>query len=136
MPVTVEQAQERVPVTIISIQGALDYSNYLEVISHAREAHESGVRHLLIDLTDVPFMGSSGLVALHSAALLMAGEAPPDPEEGWGSFHALEKATSSGVQPHVKLLGPQPRVDQMLERTGLKRYFEIHTDRAQAIGSF
>jgi anti-anti-sigma regulatory factor len=136
MPLTVEQAQGRVPVTIIAIQGALDYSNYLEVISHAREAHAAGARHLLIDLSDVPFMGSSGLVALHSAALLMAGEAPPDPEAGWDSFHALERATSSGVQPHVKLLKPQPRVDQMLERAGMKRFFEIHTDRAQAIGSF
>ncbi len=136
MPLTVEQAQGRVPVTVLAVQGDLDYSNYLDVIAKAREAYDAGARHLLFDLTDTPYMGSSGLVALHSVALLMMGENPPDPEAGWDSFHALERSATSGPQAHVKLLGPQPRVEQMLERTGLKRFFEIHTDRATAIGSF
>jgi anti-anti-sigma regulatory factor len=136
MPVSIEQEQGRVPVTVLEVHGDLDYSNYLEVIDRAREAHGAGARQLLIDLSDVPYMGSSGLFALHSVALLMMGEAPPDPESGWDSYHALDRTLSSGIHPQVKLLGPQPPVDKMLERTGMKRFFEIHTDRAQAIGSF
>jgi anti-anti-sigma regulatory factor len=136
MPVTIEQVDEGVPVTVLEIHGDLDYSNYLEVIEKAREAHSGGARNLVIDLSDVPYMGSSGLFALHSVALLMMGQEPPDPESGWDSYHALNKSLSSGLHAQVKLLGPQPRVDQVLERTGMKRFFEIHADRAQAIGSF
>lgn len=136
MPVKIEQAQGRVPVTILEVHGDLDYSNYLEVIEEVRKAYGSGARDLLIDLTDVPYMGSSGLVALHSAALIMMGQDPPDPEGGWGAFHSLGQGNSSEAQTHVKLLGPQPRVEQMLQRTGLKRFFEIATDRTQAISSF
>jgi len=136
MPVTTEQVGGEVPVTVLEIHGDLDYSNYLEVIEKAREAHAAGARNLVIDLSDVPYMGSSGLFALHSVALLMMGQEPPDPESGWDSHHALDRTLSSGLHAYVKLLGPQPRVDQVLERTGMKRFFEIHTDRDQAIGSF
>jgi anti-anti-sigma regulatory factor len=136
MPVIIEQVEGQVPVTVLEIHGDLDYSNYLDVIEKAREAHTAGARNLVIDLSDVPYMGSSGLFALHSVALLMMGQAPPDPESGWDSYHALDRTLSSGLHPQVKLLGPPPRVDQVLERTGMKRFFEIHTDRDQAIGSF
>jgi anti-anti-sigma regulatory factor len=136
MPLTIEQVQGRVPVTVIEIHGDLDYSNYHDVIDAAREAYAAGARHLLIDLRDVPFMGSSGLVAIHSAALLMAGQPPPDPEAGWQAHHAMGQTAEGGTQAHVKLLGPQPRVEQVLERTGLKQFFEIHAEQAEAIASF
>jgi anti-anti-sigma regulatory factor len=136
MPVTIEQVQGRVPVTVLKVDGELDYSNHLDVIDKAREAQAAGARDIVIDLSDVPFMASAGLFALHSVALLMMGQSPPDPEQGWDSYHALDRTLSSGVHPHVKLLGTQPGVDKVLVRTGMKRFFEAHTDRAQAIGSF
>ena len=82
MQLTIDQIPSRVPVTIIALHGDLDASNYEQVIAKARELYAAGVRHLLLDLCDVPFMGSSGVVALHSVALLMAarGEMPPDSE--------------------------------------------------------
>jgi anti-anti-sigma regulatory factor len=136
MPVTTEQVQGSVPVTVLEVHGDLDYSNYLDVIERAREAHGAGARHLVIDLSNVPYMGSSGLFALHSVALLMMGQTPPDPESGWDSYHALDRTLSSGIHPQVKLVGPQPPVDRVLERTGMKRFFEIHPDRAAAVASF
>jgi anti-anti-sigma regulatory factor len=35
----------------------------------------------------------------------------------------------------VKLAAPPPSVDRVLERTGLKRLFEIHPDRESAIAA-
>jgi anti-anti-sigma regulatory factor len=136
MAVSIQGAEGRVPITVLDIQGDLDYSNYLEVIQVVRSAYGTGARYLLIDLGGVPFMGSSGLVALHSAALIMAGLEPPDPENGWQSFHALGDEVSEEIQARVKLVNPQPRVDQMLERTGLKRYFAIHAERSEAVAAF
>ena len=133
MPLTAEQAHGRVPVTVIEIHGDLDYSNYREVIDLVQESYSAGARHLLIDLSDVPFMGSSGLVALHSAALIMSGESAPDPDAGWQAFHGVGAAAP---QTHVKLLGLQPRVEQMLQRTALLRFFETYADRGVAIDSF
>ena len=81
-------------------------------------------------------MSSSGLVALHSIALLMRGEDTPDPEHGWEAFRTLDRDRDGGVQRHVKLLNPQPQVDRSLEITGLKGFFEIHTDLDTAVASF
>jgi len=84
----------------------------------------------------MPYMGSSGLVALHSIALLLRGETPPDPESGWNAFHSIARDRETGAQPYVKLLGLQPKVDRTLEITGMKVFFEIYADRAAALASF
>ena len=136
MSITINQTRGQVPVAIMGIQGDLDASNYLDVIAKAREAYDAGARYMLIDMNGVPFMASSGLVALHSVALLLRGEEPPDPQHGWSAFHALDRDRDNGLQRHVKLLNPQPQVDRTLEMTGLKRFFEIHADPQAAIASF
>jgi anti-anti-sigma regulatory factor len=136
MDLTIEQAQGRVPVTVLGIQGALDASNYEDVIAKARQLYDTGTRHLLIDMSKMSFMSSSGLVALHSIVILMRGETPPDPEMGWQAFHAIGHDRDSGIQPHVKLLSPQPKVRQTLEITSMDEFFEIHTELPAAIASF
>jgi anti-anti-sigma regulatory factor len=136
MQITVEQAQGRVPVTILGLHGDLDASNFENVIAKAKDLYVTGTRYVVIDFTHVPFMGSSGLVALHSIALLMRGEAPPDPEAGWHAFHAIDPEQESDAQQHVKLLNPQPRVNRTLELTGMNAFFDIYTDLQTAVHSF
>jgi anti-anti-sigma regulatory factor len=136
MNITSEQIEGKKPVWILCTQGDLDASNYQELINSARQAHQRGARNLLIDMTATPFMSSSGLVALHTVALLMQDQALPDPEVGWGAVHAINSMTDGGPQRQVKLLNPQPQVMRALEKTGLKQFFEIFTDRATAIASF
>jgi anti-anti-sigma regulatory factor len=136
MQITVDQIQSRVPVTILTIHGDLDASNYEQVIAKARELYAAGTRHLLLDLSEMPFMGSSGVVAIHSVALLMRGETPPDPESGWQAFHSIDHARAGGVQQQVKLLSPQPKVVRTLQITSIGDFFEIHADKQAAIASF
>jgi anti-anti-sigma regulatory factor len=136
MHLTSEQAQGRVPVTILAVHGALDASNYEDVIAQAQELYNAGTRYLLVDMSDISFMSSSGLVALHSIALLLRGEQPPDPELGWQTFHAIGHDRDAGAQEHVKLLNPQAKVKQTLQMTGMDEFFEIHTDLQTAIASF
>jgi anti-anti-sigma regulatory factor len=136
MNLTIEQAQGKVPVAVLGLHGDLDASNYQEVITKAQAIYNSGGRYLLLDMSDVPFMGSSGLVALHAVAVLMRGDKPPDPASGWDAIHAIDRDRESGLQKHVKLLGPQSQVDRVLDRTGLKQFFEVYTDRASAVASF
>jgi anti-anti-sigma factor len=134
---TVEQASARVPVTIVSLSGELDASNFNELIETTRQLYDSGTRHLLLDLADLRFMASSGLVALHSVLRLMHGEPPPDPEAGWGALHSLgADVAGGGTQTEVQLCAPQGPVERVLTRTGLTRLFRIHPDRATALAAF
>ena len=136
MRLTAEEAAGRVPVTVLHLEGALDASNFEELIAKARELYSSGTRYVVLDMADLSYMGSSGLVALHSIALLLRGEEPPDPEHGWQAFHAIDRQRGRGADAHVRLLSPQPKIAQMLQLTGLTEFFEIHTDPQAAIASF
>jgi len=134
---TVEQAEGRVPVTIVALDGELDATTYEGVIETVRGIYAAGGRYLLLDLTGLSFLSSSGLVALHSSLRLMRGEAPPDPEYGWAALRAIGDEVDSGtVQTNVQLCGTQDGVQKVLDRTGLGVLFPSHPDRAAAIAAF
>ncbi len=134
---TVDQAAGRVPITVLALDGELDASNFTELVEMTRRLYDAGTRHLLLDLGDLRFMASSGLVALHSIVQLMHGEPPPDPEAGWGALHSLGfDVAGGGTQTEVQLCAPQPAVERVLTRTGLTRLFVIHPDRSSAIAAF
>ncbi len=137
MAVGVVQAQGRVPVTILHPDAALNAGSYLDLVAKAREVYQVGSRDVVLDMRDVPAISSSGLAALYSAAVVLRGEEPPDPEAGWATFHAMARELESGSQqPHFKLLGPQPKVKQALEQVGFGNFLEIHDDLERAVASF
>jgi anti-anti-sigma regulatory factor len=122
-------------VTVLRLDGDLDAASYESLIEKGRELYAAGTRKLLVDMRGVGFMGSSGLVALHSVALILQGRQPPDPEHGWAAFHAMSDGT--GDEPQVlKVLGPQPSVLRALERTGMTRFIEVHDDEQAALRSY
>ncbi len=122
-------------VTVLRLDGDLDAASYESLIEEGRRLYDGGTRKLLVDMRGVGFMGSSGLVALHSVALILQGRQPPDPEHGWAAFHAMSDGT--GDEPQVlKVLGPQPSVLRALERTGMTRFIEVHDDEQAALRSY
>lgn len=136
MELTVEQVDGPVPVTVLALRGKLDASNFEQVIARGRELYAAGTRSLLVDLSELSFMGSSGLVALHVVTLVLRGEPPPDSDSGWGAFRAMGGSLAGGAQERVKLLSPQPKIAQMLAVTGMDEFYPIFTDRAAALASF
>ena len=133
---TVEQVDGDPPLTILSLAGELDASNFTALVQQVQGLYDAGTRRLLVDLTDLRFMASSGLVALHSIVRILHGEAPDDLEAGWGSFHTVgHDVAGGGTQTEVQLCGPQPAVQRVLDRTGLARLFVIHPDRATALAA-
>jgi anti-anti-sigma regulatory factor len=138
MDITIVKAQAKVPVTIIKLSGKLDATCYRDVIAKAMDIYQNGDRDLLLDLSGVDFMSSSGLVALHTTALVMQGKAPSPTEDGWSAIHALSDYVdeASGLEKHFKLLGPQERVLSTLVKTGFDQTFDIFQDREAALASF
>jgi anti-anti-sigma factor len=129
METTIEQVDGAVPITILALDGELDASNFQDLIDTAKRLYDEGARKLIIDLANLRFMASSGLVALHSIVQIMHGQAPLDPEGGWQALHSL----GGERQTEVRLAGPQPAVERVLQRTGLDRMFVVHADRHTAI---
>lgn len=121
---------------VLALDGELDASNYLDVIDHVRLLYGSGTRQLVLDLSDLKFLSSSGLVSLHSAALIMRGEEPPSPELGWSAFHAIATDVEQGFETCCKLVNPQGRVRKTLEMTGFNTFLEIFDDTDSAVRSF
>ncbi len=134
---SIEQVEGPEPVTIFTLDGELDGASYERVIDEVRGIYEAGGRRLLMDLTDLRFIASSGLVAIHSIMRMMRGEAPPDPEQGWGALHAIRTEVDSGaVQENLRLCGTQDAVQKVLDRTGLGPLIPSYPDRATALAAF
>jgi hypothetical protein len=136
MNISVSQAPGRVPVTVLKLDGQLDGQNYQELIAKAQELFQAGARDFLLDLSDLTYISSAGLVALHSVALLARGEELPDVEGGWSAYRSMGRTSEAGVQRHVKLLNPRSDVMGVLDMVGFSNVFDIYTDREEAVNSF
>jgi anti-anti-sigma regulatory factor len=136
MDISATQAQGRVPVTILHLAGRIDASNFESMFDTAKQLYDQGVRDLLLDLGEVTFISSAGIVGLHRIALLFRGEKVQEEESGWNAIHAIDRDQTGATQQHVKLLNPTPDVDHTLDLVGFKRYFDIFTDRDAAVAAF
>lgn len=134
MTIDVERVNGSPPVTVVALDGELDASNYEQVIEVVRTAYAEGARGLVFDVTRLTFMASSGLFALHSAVRIMRGEAPPDPEGGWGALHEVSHDHDSQAA-NVRLAGAQDAIARVLERTGMTRLFGMDANRADAVAA-
>lgn len=129
MTVSIHQANE--PVAVVSLEGEIDASNFMQILDKTREIYGNPATNLILDLSQVPYISSAGLVAIHKIALVYSGvpdkvdeDSPPDVTH------------NSSARRHVKLLNPQPRVDQVLETAGLKLFFKVYADLESALKSF
>jgi len=136
MNISVSQVQGKVPVTVVKLEGQLDGQTYQDLINKAREAYKAGWRDFLVDMSDLTYISSAGLVALHSVALLAKGEELPDTDEGWSAYRSMGRSKEAGIQEHMKLLNPRPEVISVLEMVGFSAVFKIFSDLDEAVKSF
>ncbi|HVN14434.1 MAG TPA: STAS domain-containing protein [Anaerolineales bacterium] len=136
MNITSSTAQGKVAVSILHLDGKLDSASYKDFIGASQKLFDNGVRNLLIDLRNVSFMSSAGLVALHTVGLLFGGRQAETPEGSGKLFRSINPQADRLIREHVKLLGPQSNVAQVLDTVGLKQFFQIFDDLDQAVNSF
>jgi anti-anti-sigma factor len=133
MNILVTQAKtSRSPVTIMRVVGDIDGSNYTDLISEAEQAVNNGTLHILLDLTEVSYMSTAGMVALQTISRLLRGE--HGSMEGWAAIKDVPEG--AGAQAHLKLLNPGKRIKSSLEALGLTKFFPIFTDEKKALASF
>jgi anti-anti-sigma factor len=136
MEIIVSQNQDTSPVTVMQLKGALDGTSYEYFISEAEKLYDAGTRDLLLDMSELEFLSSAGLAALHRIARIFRGDNRSTMEEGWAAIHAMGKERDSGFQKHIKLLNPNQKIQDVLDTVGFKTFFEIYTDIHPAMASF
>ena len=136
MEITVSQEKGSVSVAVLKIAGQLDGQTYMKLIEKAREVYASGTHDFLLDLSDLTYISSAGLVSLHTIALMTRGEDLPDIQQGWSTLKSMDKTRDSGMQKHIKILSPRPEVMNVLEMVGFSEFFEVFADKQKALESF
>lgn len=130
MEITVSQDEGRVPVTVFQLQG--DLADEEPLRSKAQEAYADGTRYLLLDLSEVPYITSAGLRAIHQVYDLMRSDAPEESDE------VVRKGIASGsyTSGHLKLLKPSKTAMKALGVAGYDMFLEVHKKYSDAIASF
>lgn len=131
MEINVTYHQGKESIAIMHLQGDINASNFVQVSDKAQELYMNPARNLIIDLSDVSSISSTGLAAIHKIALLYSG-VPQQVEQGTNP----DFTHSSNARKYVKLLNPQPEVEKTLEGAGLKLFFKIYKDLDSALASF
>jgi anti-anti-sigma regulatory factor len=127
--ISVEQGKE--PIAVMKLKGDINASNFMELVDKAQEIYNIPTRNLIIDLSEVPSISSTGQVAIHKIALIYSG-VPQNVEDGENP----DFTHSSNARKYVKLLNPQPEVEKTLEKAGFKLFFKVFNDLKSAIESF
>lgn len=129
-------SKEQGNVVILQLAGQLDGQSYQDLIMKAQEVIGDGTKNILLDMGELTYISSAGLVSLHTISMLLRGEKTPDPEQGWSTLKSMDRTRDSGLQKNLKLLNPHPQVVSVLDMVGFTEFFEIFTDRQKAIDSF
>ncbi len=136
MNISISQVQGSVPITVVKLDGRLDGQNYQELITKVQELYSAGACDFLMDLSDLNYISSSGLVALCSVAVLVRGEKLPNAEEGKAASRPIMRPPEAGTQKHVKFLNPRPEIMHIFDVVGLGTSFDIFTNLEAAVTSF
>ncbi|HJS17476.1 MAG TPA: STAS domain-containing protein [Anaerolineales bacterium] len=134
MDIQVSTEPGRVPVTVIQVNGNIDANTYEQFQSKAEELIEGGSRHLLIDLSQSPFVSSAGLRALHHLFNTLRTRDTDNPL----SEEEVRRGISAGTykSPHLKLLNLSKETRTAFELSGFDMFIETFDDRQAAIDSF
>jgi len=119
MQINVTQTQERVPVTLLHLEGQFNLGSADQFEQQAQQAYAAGARYLLIDMEQVTSLTSAGLRSMLLIAKMLGVSTTP---------HAKS--------PYFKLLNPNPQILHVLNIAGFTDLFDLYTDQAQAVASF
>ncbi len=101
------------PVTILAVKGDVDGSNFRDLIEKGQQVIQQGYTRLILDLHDVHFISSAGLLALQTIT-----------------------GTALGKGGKLVLVGLDPHVQRAIQLSGFDKFLSIYGDVAAAQASF
>jgi anti-anti-sigma factor len=112
--VQISQAQGRIPVTVFRLQDRVNLGNFAELEEAARECHNSGIRDIVLDLTQTVSLTSIGIRAIV----------------------IIHKMLSTDGGKHLKIANPMPYIREMLDISGVTQYIDVYNTVDEAVASF
>ena len=128
LSITSSQIQGEVTVTILHLNGPFDRINANQVLDRARQSQEDGAKHLLLDLSNVDMLTSSGLLAIQSIFKLFT------PESDMQIMHQHHEEPYKS--PYLKLVCPNPQIYYVLNIAGFLQNLLIYNNMDEAVKSF
>lgn len=116
--ITKEQAQGKVPVTVLHLHGWLDAQGENMLVAAAQESYDEGARFLLFNLSEVDTLTSAGMRAMQKAYRIFT-----PPEEHF-------------KVSRVKLCNAPPQVYHVLGMTGFLQNIPNYETQQAAVDSF
>ena len=132
MNIKVSFEKGRISVTVLSITGNIDSSNYEQLDQIAYQEIEKGTRYLLIDLSGVQFMSSAAFRSITKIFKKLRSLSMDESDE------EMHKGINAGIykSPYLKLYKPSKAVAETMKIAGFDMLLEIHSDMKAAIASF
>ncbi len=132
MNIKVSHEKGRVPITILSIDGDIDSSNYEQLDQIAYQEIEDGTQYILMDLTGVQFMSSAAFRSLTRIFKKLRSLSMD------GSDEEMHKGINAGTykSPYLKLYKPSKLVAETMKIAGFDMLLDIYEDMKAAIASF
>jgi len=130
MEIVVSQADARVPVTVLSVHGQINADTAPQLQAEAEKAIKAGARHLLLDLTDAPYISSAGMRVLAYLMVLLRKWSDENKDAG------KRAPETSRHSPYLKLLNASPDVLRALTMVGFDLFLDIHSDYQTALKAF
>ncbi len=118
-----------VPVTILQLKGDLTAEEPLE--SQARLAFQDGARNVILDLSHVPYISSSGLRAIHLIYMMLR---EADPQDSTAAAQGIARGTYKS--PHLKLVNPSRNGLRALTTAGYDMFLDVIDDIPTAVAQF
>jgi anti-anti-sigma factor len=132
MEIVVSQMQGRIPVTVFQLKGEIDVNHFEQLQEEAQKAHDGGVKDIILDLSQVKYISSYGLRALHHIFMMLRTDAANESDE------AMMKGLGDGtfMSPHLKLVNPPPTVREVLKTSGFDMFLAVYPNLREAVASF
>ncbi len=132
MELKISNEKARVPVTVVHVDGNIDSASYESFLSGVEQSINNGARHVLVDLSKVPFVSSAGLRALNILLNRLRSLTPDMSDED------MRKGINEGKykSPHLKLLNPSKSTMMTLESSGFSMFIEVFHDLKSALAAF
>ena len=118
--ILVGEEQAKVPVTVLRVEGDIDASTHKTLESKASEVIQAGATNILLDLSEVQYMGSAGFRAIHAINNMLE----------------HEETAATVKSPHLKLLNPTGEVSRVIHTLGFDVFLEIYDSREEALNAF
>src|SRR5215217_3608261 len=133
MDIKVTTENRQVPVTVLHVDGNIDSSSYEDFQKKAQDIIDRGARHIVVDLSHVPYVSSAGLRALHDIFNQLRKQDPSTMTD-----EQVRRGISAGTykSSQLKLVNLSNETKTVFQMSGFDMVIDIYDDMEKALASF